>query len=71
MGRTDFLFVMPSVLGGAARTLDLGGCLHHYDYNMSPTPVEADRRAILNDWLAVGEDMAAAIAKVQHKVESK
>ena len=57
MGRTDFLFVMPSLLNGAARTLDLAALYDSGSYNDSATPAEADALAIANDWAVVGNDL--------------
>lgn len=65
MGRTDFLFVMPSYLGGAARTLDLAGFYDSGSYNESQTPAEADAWAIANDWAVVGNDLDRAIKESQ------
>lgn len=49
----DFLFAVPSFIGGAARTLDLLG---QYDrYNVSRSSQQADTRAMYNDWHAVGQ----------------
>ena len=61
MGRTDFLFVMPSLIGGAARVLDLGGVFDSGSYNESRSPAEADARAIASDWRMVGDDMQSAL----------
>ena len=61
MGRTDFLFVMPTLLGGAARVLDLGAVYDSGSYNESPSAAEADARAIANDWRVVGNDLQSAI----------
>lgn len=63
MGQSDFLFVMPSLLHGAARTLDLGGLYDSGSYNESATPAQADACAIANDWAAVGMDLREVIQK--------
>ena len=63
MGRTDFLFVMPGYVDGAARTLDLAGLYDSGSYNESRTPAEADAWAIANDWAVVGNDLDRAIRK--------
>jgi len=68
MGRTDFLFASPSFLTGAGRVMDLGAALEHYNYNVSPTPEEADARAIANDWQVVGQDLARAVEAVRAKL---
>ena len=61
MGRSDFLFVMPNLLNGCARTLDLAGLYDSGSYNESASPEEADAWAISNDWFVVGDDLARAI----------
>jgi len=40
--------------------LDLGGTM--VVYNDSPTPEEADNRALDSDWRAVGHDIESAMA---------
>ena len=55
---TDFLFATPSFIAGMGRAIDIGGTMSFY--NLSDTPAEADERAILSDWLAVGNDMRRA-----------
>ena len=60
---SDFLFAAPSVLSGAGRVIDLMGL---YDrYNMSPTPKEADARALFSDWLAVVRDLSKAMTALR------
>lgn len=66
---TDFLFAQPSWLSGAARTLDLGGTFDRY--NVSPSPEEADARAIANDWMTVGCDLAIAAAEGQGDAQAR
>jgi hypothetical protein len=56
---SDFLFAVPTVLSGVARTLDLGGTFD--SYNASTTELEADRKAIAVDWKAVGSDLTKAM----------
>lgn len=63
MGKTDFLFARPSFLEGVARAIDLGSTLQVY--NTSDTPEQADRRALTEDFVVVGEDMREAIREVQ------
>lgn len=57
--QTDFLFAQPSFLSGVARVLDLFGTFD--EYNVSPTPAEADYRALRSDWAKVGQDLQAAM----------
>jgi hypothetical protein len=58
-GWTDFLYARPSLLGGAASALDIGGTLHIF--NDSRTGAEADAIAIRADWRAIGADLQKAI----------
>ncbi len=57
--RAAYLFARPSLLGGVASLLDFGGTLT--EYNTANTPAQADTLALWSDWLAVGDDMWAAI----------
>lgn len=59
MNRTDFLFAMPSFLGGAARVLDLGATSDIY--NDSETVLLADLRALMSDWIMTGQDINGAM----------
>lgn len=56
-----FLSADPSALEGAARLLDFGDTLTHYNTSLSER--EADLIAISSDWLAIGEDMQKAMDK--------
>jgi hypothetical protein len=56
---SDFLFAEPSFISGTARLLDLH-CLFD-SYNTSPSGAEADYKALLADWSAVGQDIQRAI----------
>lgn len=58
-GRTFYLFAIPSFFEGMARVLDLGNTLEIYNEHESEEA--ADRQAILNDWLAVGDDIQHSI----------
>lgn len=57
---TDFLTANSTFLGGVATAINIGG--NFYDYNRSPSSVEADAYAIASDWIMVGEDMRKSIA---------
>lgn len=57
---TDFLFARPSFLSGVGRLVDFGCTFDAY--NMSRTPVEADIRASVSDWLSIGDDLYSALA---------
>lgn len=56
---SDFLFANPSFVSGVARVADLGGAFDAY--NTTDTPEDADRRALQQDWIVVGEDLRRAI----------
>jgi hypothetical protein len=62
VGKTDILFVRPSLMNGAARAIDLFADLD--DYNISNSPQEADARAIYADWLAVSNDLEVTMKKL-------
>ena len=49
------LFVQPSFFEGMARIVDFGSFLN--EYNTSKNSDEADWRALLSDWEAVGKDI--------------
>lgn len=66
--KSMLLFARPSFLEGLARVLDIGGTLQ--EYNRSPTPVDADDRAIRSDVAAVGNDLRSAIKKYQREYEA-
>jgi hypothetical protein len=59
--RTDYLFAQPSFLSGAARVLDVFGVFDFY--NFSPTPEQAEARAMYVDWAMVGQDLQKAMAE--------
>ena len=56
--RSTFLFARPSFMEGMARVIDLGSTLQVY--NDSQTELEADSKALQNDWQAIGEDILIA-----------
>lgn len=68
MGHSDFLFVMPSLLQGIGRTLDIGATAELSNYNLSRTPREADQKAHTADWKAVAGDFATALQEVDAEV---
>ena len=55
----NYLFAQPSIVGGVACIVDLGATLQEYNYSKNVN--EADAKAILNDWLAVGDDIRSSI----------
>jgi hypothetical protein len=62
---TDFLIAQPNLVSGVASVLDLWGTLD--EYNMSKTGMEADSKALLNDWCNVGDDIASAMRDIDVK----
>lgn len=56
---SDFLFASPDFISGFARVVDLGGTFDVY--NASESEIEADNKAIQNDWATVGKDMTSAV----------
>jgi hypothetical protein len=61
---TDFLFARPSFSGGMAAVMDLCGILVS-EYNRSPTPQEADFRALRSDWTIIGMDLSSVINEIK------
>lgn len=56
MGKYTFsLFARPTFFEGMGRILDFGNTLTQY--NVSPTPEEADANALYSDWCAIGDDL--------------
>ncbi len=52
---TGFLFTTPSYWTGAATVFNLGG--NFYEYNTCESGEEADKIAIANDFMIVGNDL--------------
>lgn len=61
MSFDDYFFTRPSFLGGVARVIDLGGALGREAVLLSPSPKEADERALASDLRVVGKDINAAM----------
>lgn len=59
--RSTFLFPDGGFLHGVARLADFQRKLN--EYNTTPTEAGADTRALIQDWLAVGDDMRRAMAE--------
>ena len=64
---SDFLAAKPSFASGFARLVDFGCAFDAY--NKSATPQEADFRATLADWIAVGFDILEATDQVEEEKE--
>lgn len=65
---TSYLYALPSFFEGMSHTLDIGNI--SVTFNESSTPEEADRKAIGNDWMAVGKDISISIYNYDKKNES-
>lgn len=59
------LFARPSLIEGAARSLDLGATLQ--EYNASETENEADTKALKSDWYAIGIDLKYAVKNYEQE----
>ena len=68
---SEYFFVMPGFVRGAARTLDLGNGLAKGSYLMSDSPAEADGRAIDSDFAAVDRDFDVATHRLTDEQEEK
>ena len=66
---TDYLYARPSILEGIGRNIDFFGVLNRY--NSSKSDVDADRKAILSDWLAVYGDMQKAYIQTKCQIAAK
>lgn len=64
-----FLFADPSFVRGMATVLDLGGTL--VSFNQSLTPEQADYRAMVSDWAAIGLELESAAHVVTSKAEKE
>ena len=62
---TSYLFATPSFLSGMAQVLDMGGTM--VEYNTQKTGIEADRIALLNDWMAVGNDLRTVMKQYEQQ----
>lgn len=62
---TGALFAVPGLITGAASVFDMGGVFTRY--NISRDGADADRRAMTNDWIAIGNDMWTAIKEVRRE----
>jgi hypothetical protein len=60
---TDFLSSTPSFLSGAGTVINLAG--NYYEFNVSNSGFEADRKAIENDFRMVGQDICDVIEKIR------
>ncbi len=58
----------PSLIEGVSRIFDFAGALNKY--NTTAMDVDADRRAIMADWRAIGRDIESAMQASQAKFEA-
>ncbi len=63
--RSTFLFATPTWREGVGRLVDFGDALT--EYNRTSTPEDADTRAAAQDWLAVGDELRAAMSLYRHR----
>ncbi len=66
--RTDFLVPDVDFVTGIGSVASIYG--KYYDYNYSDSSIEANRRAIRNDWRMVGKDIFNAILKLKSSTNS-
>ena len=63
------LFPTPTIWTGIGGLMDICGVLN--TCNAAPSGAKADYNAIRSDWLAVGDDIAAAIKMQKEMIESE
>ena len=64
--RSDFLFPDNDFRKGMGSVLNIGG--GYFQYSYSNSGIEADIRAIANDWGVVGNDMRKSIDNIHQKL---
>lgn len=62
---TTYLYARPSLIGGMAHVLDVGGTLQVF--NVSDTSAKADTIALRNDWKAVGKDLHTSMMQYEQE----
>jgi hypothetical protein len=60
---TGFLFSTPSFLSGAGTVINLAG--NFYEFNSSDSGLEADEKAIENDFRMIGQDFFDVIENIK------
>lgn len=65
---TGFLYATPSFITGAGTVLNLAG--NYYEYNISDTELQADFRALANDFGVVGNDLRDAMDELARECEA-
>lgn len=66
---SNLLFDEPSCLEGIARIFDFSNGLG--TYNTSDSPEEADFKAILSDYYAIGQDLEDSMKEFQNERRGK
>ncbi|MCK4027399.1 hypothetical protein HCC70_03470 [Streptococcus suis] len=67
--KTTFLVAKNDFMSGMSRVLDIASTRNKRIYNTSKSGDEADKKAILNDWYMIGNDIRGAYE--QFKKENK
>nr|DAS87888.1 MAG TPA: hypothetical protein [Caudoviricetes sp.] len=70
MNKTDYLIATNSFLSGVGRILDLFSTRNESSFNGSKSELEADYRAIRNDWNMVGQDIWEAYRRAEQEIAS-
>ncbi|MCC7352445.1 MAG: hypothetical protein IT330_01715 [Anaerolineae bacterium] len=63
------LYAEPSLWEGMVRIVDVAGALN--EYNVSSSPEEADYKALLSDWEAIGRDIWQSIRQFEGGLERR
>lgn len=69
ISKTDFLLPKNNFLVGLGSILNIAGS--YFDYNTSKTSEEADLKALISDWLNVGNDLKNSKRKFEKKYHTK
>lgn len=67
--KTNYLFPKNNFWVGMGSVLNISGS--YFDYNYSRTENEADLKALISDWINVGEDIKESIEKFENKNKQK
>lgn len=67
--KTTFLAAENNFLTGMSRVMDIASTRNKRIYNSSKSGKIADRRAILNDWKMIGNDIRSAYGKITEEAK--
>lgn len=67
--KTDYLFPNMSFISGMGSIIDLSG--NYFEYNLSESSEEADRKAIHSDWQVIGQDIYSVFKKINEELNDK